>query len=659
MKKWKELAAAAILVLTSAIFFWPVWWQGKLPIPADALVGLYHPFRDYFSDRFLQGVPYKNFILTDPVLQQYPWKWLVINDWKEIFIGVFKGQALPWQGLALSHILENPYNFSGTPLLANIQAGTFYPLNIVFILINNFPSAWSVFIIIQPILASLFMFLWLKNSGVQQLAAIFGGLVWAFSSFNLVWLEWGNIGHAGLWLPLALLAVDRLQKAMSKKQKTMKWYAILQFALASSFLAGHWQITLYLLAAVSLYIVIAIVKRSNLAAARLDLNRLSMFFVHCFLFFIFTFPQWLPAWRFIRESNRSVEQEDVLTREGFFIRPRQLVQLAVPDFFGNPATGNYRGEWNYSEQAIYIGIIPLILALSAVFTKQNKMLNLQRFGLLLTLAGLIFAVKNPIAGIPYRLNIPIWSDLQPTRLGYLITFGLSILAAVGLQNLIISFNKSFKNTMVIITGLGAVFLTLLIYSSKFSSVDKIVSQRNLIWPVLIWGLFILSYALLFFVKRFNLATARLNLMGFMFIGIAIVDLFRFGWKFTPFSPKEYLYPITPAIKFLQDNMRENDRYMTLDRRILPPNANIIYKLKSIEGYDPIYSKVYAHLITEMETGRNEVEPAGFGRIIRPTNYKSPVAELLGVRYLLSLADLEEKGWAKVFQEGETKIYERR
>ena len=125
------------------------------------------------------------------------------------------------------------------------------------------------------------------------------------------------------------------------------------------------------------------------------------------------------------------------------------------------------------------------------------------------------------------------------------------------------------------------------------------------------------------------------------------------------SPKEYLYPITPAIKFLQDNMRENDRYMTLDRRILPPNANIVYKLKSIEGYDPIYSKNYARLITEMETGRNEVEPASFGRIIRPTNYKSPVTALLGVRYMLSLSDLEEKGWAKVFQEGETKIYERR
>ena len=354
-------------------------------------------------------------------------------------------------------------------------------------------------------------------------------------------------------------------------------------------------------------------------------------------------------------------EEDVVWQHFVMVGPKIFDEFnRIPE--SNQAVvlnGVDRGEWNYSEQIIYIGIIPLVLVLESAFTKQKRLLNLRRFGLALVLAGLLLAVRNPIAEIPYKLNIPILSDLQPTRLSYLITFGLSILTAVGLQNLIISFNKSFKNTMVIITGLGAVFLTLLIYSSKFSSIDKIVSQRNLIWPVLIWGLFILSYVLLFFVKRFNLATARLNLMGFMFIGIAIVDLFRFGWKFTPFSPKEYLYPITPAIKFLQDNMRENDRYMTLDRRILPPNANIIYKLKSIEGYDPIYSKDYARLIAEMETGRNEVEPVSFGRIIRPTNYKSPVTALLGVRYLLSLADLEEKGWAKVFQEGETKIYERR
>jgi len=627
-----------IFLLLPIIFFWRTFFYGLIPIPADALVGLYHPFRDYFSDKFPQGVPYKNFILTDPVLQQYPWKWLVIESWKKGLIPQ-----------------ENPYNFSGAPLLANIQAGVFYPLNIFFILINNFPLAWTTFIIIQPILASLFMFWWLKNNGIKQLAAVFGGFVWAFSSFNLVWLEWGNIGHAGLWLPLALLAVDKLQKTMSRKQKTIKWQAILQIALGSSLFAGHFQITFYLLAAVGLYWFI-----------RLGISKISilLFTVHCLLFAFITFPQWLPTIKFTLQSNRSVEQADVLSREGFFIRPRQLVQLIGPDFFGNPSTLNYRGAWNYAEQVIYIGVIPLLFVLLGIFIKYQKensvdstsysILNLHRFCLSLMVVGLLFAVKNPIAEIPFRLNVPVWQDLQPTRLSYLITFGLSALSAIGFNEFIKNPRKLLSKTIISASILFTLLFTLLVISSKFSPEERLISQRNLIFPFITLVVVTMISGWLWVApkKIYSL------LFNFYFL-LSILGLFRFGWKFTPFSPKEYLYPITPAIKFLQDNMRENDRYMTLDRRILPPNANIVYKLKSIEGYDPIYSKNYARLITEMETGRNEVEPASFGRIIRPTNYKSPVTALLGVRYMLSLSDLEEKGWAKVFQEGETKIYERR
>jgi len=652
------------LILFSSLFFYKTIIFGLLPIPADALVGLYHPFRDYFAADFPNGIPFKNYILTDPVLQQYPWKWLAINGWKEIFSGVFKGQALPWQGLALSHILENPYNFSGMPLLANIQAGVFYPLNIIFILISNFPLAWTAFIIIQPIMAALFMYWWLKENTIKQSAAIFGGLVWAFSSFNLVWLEWGNIGHTGLWLPLALLAVDRLQKTMSRrssrglspegKQKTMKCHVLLQFSLVSSLLAGHWQITLYLLSAFTLYWLI-----------RLGINRhsVSLLIVHCSLFIAFTSPQLLPTIKFTLQSNRSVEQADVLSREGFFIRPRQLVQLISPDFFGNPSTLNYRGSWNYAEQIIYIGIIPLLFALLGIFIKDSQgnnvvsinynMFNLHKFCLLLMIVGLLFAVKNPIAEIPFRLNVPVWQDLQPTRLSYLITFGLATLSALGFNEFIKHPRKLLSKVMTILAILAILLFTFLVVSSKFSPEDKLISQRNLIFSSFtLIAVILISGVLRFVPKRiYSLLFALLFLLS-------VFDLFRFGWKFTPFSPKEYLYPITPVIKFLQENMQENDRYMTLDRRILPPNANIIYKLKSIEGYDPIYSKSYARFITEMETGRNEEEPASFGRIVRPTNYKSPVTALLGVRYVLSLSGIEEKEWTKVFQEGDTRIYEK-
>src|SRR4030042_5141879 len=108
------MKAILFFLALTGIFFWKVWIQGLLPIPADALVGMYHPFRDYYSNKFPNGIPIKNYILTDPVLQQYPWKWLAIESWKN--------GKIPW---------ENPYNFSGTPLLANIQAGVFYPLNVL------------------------------------------------------------------------------------------------------------------------------------------------------------------------------------------------------------------------------------------------------------------------------------------------------------------------------------------------------------------------------------------------------------------------------------------------------------------------------------------------------------------------------------------------
>ena len=200
-------------VVLSIIFFWKTWAQGLLPIPADALVGLYHPFRDYFADQFPNGVAYKNYLLTDPVLQQYPWKWLVMEQWKQ--------GKVP---------LKNPYNFSGTPLLANPQSGALYPLNALFFL-GPFPWMWTLYIVLQPVLAGLFMVLFLRSlrpstmssgpNGLSLTACMFGSFVWAFSSFNFVWLEWGNIGHSGMWLPLALRAIGGLQATSDKLQARM------------------------------------------------------------------------------------------------------------------------------------------------------------------------------------------------------------------------------------------------------------------------------------------------------------------------------------------------------------------------------------------------------------------------------------------------------
>ncbi|MEK7111206.1 MAG: hypothetical protein AAB856_01285, partial [Patescibacteria group bacterium] len=60
-------------------------------------------------------------------------------------------------------------------------------------------------------------------------------------------------------------------------------------------------------------------------------------------------------------------------------------------------------------------------------------------------------------------------------------------------------------------------------------------------------------------------------------------------------------------------------------------------------------------IAGMENGDETIPD--YGRIIRPTNFRSPVARELKVKYILSLEDIKDPKLEKVFQEGETRIYE--
>src|SRR3990170_7845286 len=94
----------SILLFTILFFFQPFLMQGKLPIPADTIVGLYHPYRDLYASEYPNGIPFKNFLITDPVRQIYPWKKLSID--------IIRGLNLP---------LWNPYAASGMPLLSNFQ----------------------------------------------------------------------------------------------------------------------------------------------------------------------------------------------------------------------------------------------------------------------------------------------------------------------------------------------------------------------------------------------------------------------------------------------------------------------------------------------------------------------------------------------------------
>ncbi len=195
MKLFKFIPLIFLFIFT-LIVFKPFFFEGKLPIPADTIVGLYHPWRDLYS----HDLPFKNFLITDPVRQQYVWR----------------GLGTKW----------NPYQSLGTPLLANIQAAHFYPLNI-------FP--WNWLVVLQIFLGGVFMILYLRHLKLSWPAQTLGALSWVGSGFFVAWLEWNTLVQVAIWIPLILLSLD----------KNWRWLFVL--GLTCSFFAGHAQIFLYVL----------------------------------------------------------------------------------------------------------------------------------------------------------------------------------------------------------------------------------------------------------------------------------------------------------------------------------------------------------------------------------------------------------------------------
>jgi hypothetical protein len=142
----------------------------------------------------------------------------------------------------------------------------------------------------------------------------------------------------------------------------------------------------------------------------------------------------------------------------------------------------------------------------------------------------------------------------------------------------------------------------------------------------------------------------------LFVCITVFDLTRFAQKFLPFSPQGYLYPTTKTLDFIQ-KQKGLFRIMSTDSRILPPNVTGMYKIQTVDGYDPLYLRRYAELIAASERNEPNINPPfGFNRIITPQRYDTGIIDLLGVSYVLSLNDLESEKLEKVFQEGETRVY---
>jgi hypothetical protein len=430
---WDVLIVLLFLVLPF-LLFWPVTIGGKTLIPFDNLYA-FPPWQEYAGSLGV-SVPH-NELLNDLLLENYAWKTFILQ--------ALRGGQMP---------LWNPHLFAGVPFLAAGQHSALYPFSALFYILPV-TQAYGWFTVLHLFLAALFMYVFLRTIGAGRLGATIAGITYALSLFVMVSVDFPMVVAAIAWLPLVLAMTELAIRSQEAKQITSLPLPQLlggALALGVQFLAGHAEMSYYVVLVVGFYVACRLGlfwwrQRATRRAVSLAVLLAAMVALGASLGGV----QLLP---FLELATVNFRQGSTSYSEiiGWAYPLRQVITFIIPNFFGNPAhhgyfdlvtrqwtpvTHNSLGEpistifWgikNYVEAGSYVGLLPILLAVVAVLRRRGRYV-----WIFTCLAGLSFLLSFgfPLYALLYHL-LPGYSQLHtPFRWVFPYTLSMAVLAGLG------------------------------------------------------------------------------------------------------------------------------------------------------------------------------------------------------------------------------------
>ncbi|MCG3147277.1 MAG: hypothetical protein PCFJNLEI_00716 [Verrucomicrobiae bacterium] len=208
---WGLLVVAIVIV-----FFGPTVFRNHSLVPTDMLHQLIFPY-----SANTDHIRVQNHYTMDALTIDYPW-------------GVFWQQSVRAGELPL----WNPHILGGHPHQAESMPAVFSPFKL-FYLFTTAERAFSLGIVLEFILAGLFMFAFLREIGRSDAAAFIGSCAYALNSSLLLW--YWRAPNVFCWAPLILLLWERAVSRSSTRQA-----AGAGFVLGVAYLSGNIQAAAHL-----------------------------------------------------------------------------------------------------------------------------------------------------------------------------------------------------------------------------------------------------------------------------------------------------------------------------------------------------------------------------------------------------------------------------
>jgi hypothetical protein len=556
-------------------------------------------------------------ILIDVSFQMIPWR-------QAVRYAVRQGEWPLW----------NPFILCGDPLAGTAQPAPYYPITALSLLLP-LALAFTFGAAAQLLVAALAAFLYLRDLGCRETAAMFGAVAWAFSDFLAFWLEW-PLGATVALAPLVFLGARRLVARPGWPSALL-----LSTGLTLTLLAGHPESAVHVVGVGAVLgfaeAVVAPPRRWGpiaawTAAAGALALALSAVYLLPVVEVLLQSSQWLfrrtsmatalltsavpmaEAWRHLAASVAPSMADLPRPHSSPPLFPPMLSAYAGSALWGPALYGLVRGPWRGRF---------VLAALGA--------------------GGLCAGVRMPFI-FPLFGHLPLFSTSINERLVFTAAFATAALAALGVEAWLRKAEggdqppgaaRGFAGACALVVPVFVAVLALLVPLALECFPERATGR----WAA--WSLVpLLAVALIAGLAALPRPSRRT--LGWWAAALAVVlAVERTGemGSYYPTLPERAFFPRVAPLDALPADAEEPWRAVGLDYQLLP-NDGALYEIEDPRAYQAIYHHRFADLLPLW------VAPVSRW-YLTVTDLERPLLRLMNVRYALAPRNHAVPGWRPV------------
>ncbi len=388
-------------------------------------------------------------------------------------------------------VLWMPPFFSGMPTFGNVAflphdvnyVQTFVAKALNFLYLNG---TWTWYIVFY-LLAGVFMFLLLRVMHFSAAASLFAALLFMLSPYAM---GLASEGHGSKLMALSYVPLVFLLTHLLFERRDLLSFGMLGMAVGTLLLTNHMQIVYYALAVIALYLVEHIILDFREQKMR-AMWKTVLFIGALVVGFAISSYIYLSVYEYSQFSIRGSGAAGVsggLTWEyatSWSWHPRELFTLLIPSFLGFQSP-YYWGSMPWTTATVYVGILPLLLAVIAVVYRRTH-LTIFMAALTVFMFFVAFGKHFPVVYDLLFTTLPFFNKFRvPVMILHLLPFTVGILAAVGLDFLLSlhdrheghattktsqdgTTEKLSRALLYVVGGLGALLILAALFKSSLFS----------------------------------------------------------------------------------------------------------------------------------------------------------------------------------------------